>query len=44
MKRKILYSDIPRPYDAEAAKLIKAIGAIMLACIVLAALALIVGA
>lgn len=33
-KSKTLYSDIPRPYDQDAARLAKLIGLVMVLCIV----------
>jgi hypothetical protein len=35
MKRKVIYSDVPRPYDKDAARLLKVSGFIFSACLLL---------
>lgn len=43
MKRKIIYSDVPHPYDEEAARLVRRTGLIILTLIVLAGCILAIG-
>jgi hypothetical protein len=42
-KKKIIYSDIPRPYDEEEARLVRRVGLIILTLIVLAGIILAIG-
>jgi hypothetical protein len=36
MKRKMLYSDIPRPYDEDAARLVRRVGILLLTLLMIA--------